>query len=106
MGVEVARDKWRDRKNAAVFKHQLDPIVRIAHSVLLHASKAETTAIRLEEDGRGVVIFHQVEGEWHQKTRVAPELWPMMRHWLLRRARQGEISVPRDSRRRDAAARI
>lgn len=67
------------------------PVVRIAQTILLYASKENATAIRLTENGKGFRVEYQIEGEWREQMRIPLYIWRPLRQLLLEYVRQGAV---------------
>ena len=67
------------------------PTERIASTILLYAVKEKVTRIRIEKHGRGVDVFYQIEGEWHEQMKMPLYVWTPLRQKLLDYARQGGL---------------
>ena len=95
VGGIFAEQKWIERKNQQIAEDDEPPTVRIAQTILLYAAKENATAIRMWENGKGVKVEYQIEGEWREQIKIPIYVWRPLRQLLLEYARQGTVQFKR-----------
>lgn len=94
LGGALIQQEWSNRATAPHREPpetEDSPIVRIAQTIFFYAFKENSSAIRLRNNGRGVTVDYQIEGEWHEQMKIPIYVWVPLRHQLLQYARAGEV---------------
>lgn len=95
LGVWLNLDSIQNKRRQAEVARSpnIEPIVRIANTILRYGATDGATQMRLKVGTLGILSQHEIEGEWHDLIRMSPDMWSELHFHLWSVAKQGKEPI-------------